>query len=153
MATAVPKKSADNVSEKESTQKGKKRFAGKKVKKRHRVVTEGIAHIQATFNNTVVAITDPQGQVLTASSAGGCGFSGHRKATPYAGQLAAEKAGSLARDNYAMKRIAVQVRGAGIPARDSAIRALRSVGLEIVSLEDCTQLPHNGCRPPKKRRV
>ena len=153
MATANPKKAADNTAEKEPVQKAKKRFAGKKVKKRHRVVTEGVAHIQATFNNTIVALTDMQGQVLAFSSAGACGFSGHRKATPYAGQMAAEKAGSLARDNFSMKRVAVQVRGPGIPARDSAIRALRSLGLEITSLEDCTRLPHNGCRPPKKRRV
>ena len=121
-------------------------------KRRYRKVTEGIAHIQATFNNTKVCISDPQGNVLRAGSAGTSGFKGSRKGTPYGAQLASEELAKLMKENYEMKRIAVKVRGPGA-GRDSAIRGLRSGGLDIISLEDRTRLPHNGCRPRKKRRV
>lgn len=121
-------------------------------KRRYRTVTEGIAHIQATFNNTRVSISDPQGNVLCFSSSGGCGFKGSRKGTPYGAQLASEEVGKVAKENFEMRRLAVRVRGPGA-GRDSAIRGLRSAGLEIISLEDRTRLPHNGCRPRKKRRV
>ena len=121
-------------------------------KKRYRKITEGIAHIKATFNNTVVSVSDPQGNVLCFRSAGGSGFKGSRKGTPYGAQIASEEVGRLACERFDMKRISVRVKGPGA-GRDSAIRGLRSSGLEIVHLEDCTPLPHNGCRPRKKRRV
>lgn len=121
-------------------------------KKRHRKVTEGIAHIQATFNNTKISISDPQGNVLAFKSAGGSGFKGSRKGTPYGAQLASEELARLTKENFDLRRVAVKVRGPGA-GRDSAIRGLRSGGLEIISLEDRTRLPHNGCRPRKKRRV
>lgn len=121
-------------------------------KKRHRKVSEGIAHIKATFNNTMVSISDAQGNVLRTTSAGSSGFKGSRKGTPYGAQLASEEVARFVRENFEMKRISVRVKGPGA-GRDSAIRGLRSSGLEIVSLEDCTALPHNGCRPRKKRRV
>ncbi len=121
-------------------------------KKRSRKVTEGIANIKATFNNTVIAISDPQGNILCTKSAGGSGFKGSRKGTPYGAQLASEEAARVARDTFEMKRILVRIKGPGA-GRDSAIRGLRSGGLEILSLEDRTPLPHNGCRPRKKRRV
>ncbi|AAO89819.1 30S ribosomal protein S11 [Coxiella burnetii] len=121
-------------------------------KKRYRKVTEGIAHIKATFNNTMISVSDPQGNVLCFRSAGGSGFKGSRKGTPYGAQMASEEVGRLARDNFDMRRIAVRVKGPGA-GRDSAIRGLRSAGLEVIHLEDRTPLPHNGCRPRKKRRV
>ena|SRR3990167_5806356 len=121
-------------------------------KRRFRKVTEGIAHVQATFNNTKISISDPQGNVLCFRSAGASGFKGSRKGTPYAAQLPAEELGKIVIENFGMKRVAIQVRGPGA-GRDSAIRGLRSAGLEITSLEDRTRLPHNGCRPRKKRRV
>lgn len=122
------------------------------VKKRYRKVTEGIAHIRATFNNTMVSVSDPQGNVLCFRSAGGSGFKGSRKGTPYGAQLASEEVGRVAREHFDMRRIAVRVKGPGA-GRDSAIRGLRSAGLEVINLQDCTSLPHNGCRPRKKRRV
>ncbi len=121
-------------------------------KKRTRKVTEGVAHIKATFNNTMVSISDPQGNVLCCRSAGSSGFKGSRKGTPYGAQLASEDAAKIARENFDMRRIVVCVKGPGA-GRDSAIRGLRSGGLEIISLEDRTPLPHNGCRPRKRRRV
>ncbi len=147
MAT-VSKKNIDSS----TTKKMAKKRAGPK-KGKARILNEGIVHIKSTFNNTLVSVTDMHGGQLSFSSGGHCGFSGHRKATPYAAQLAAERAAQTARDTYSLKRVVVKLSGPGIPARDSATRALRSVGLEIMSLEDCTRLPHNGCRPPKKRRV
>lgn len=122
------------------------------VKKRYRKVTEGVAHIRATFNNTMISVSDPQGNVLCFRSAGGSGFKGSRKGTPYGAQLASEEVGRVARENFDMRRIAVRVKGPGA-GRDSAIRGLRSAGLEVMNLQDCTSLPHNGCRPRKKRRV
>lgn len=115
------------------------------------VVPQGIAHIKATFNNTIIAITDPDGDMLYYKSAGGSGFKGSRKGTPFAAQLATEEVARRAIE-HGMKRISVEVSGPGA-GRESAIRALRSAGLDVVSLIDKTPLPHNGCRPRKKRRV
>lgn len=121
-------------------------------KRRYRKVTEGVAHVQATFNNTKVSVSDPQGNILCFRTAGTCGFKGSRKGTPYGAQLASEELARTAKENFDMRRVAVKVRGPGA-GRDSAIRGLRSGGLEIISLEDKTRLPHNGCRARKKRRV
>ena len=120
----------------------------KKVKKN---VLDGIAHIQATFNNTIITITDRQGNALSWATAGGCGFRGSRKSTPFAAQVAAEKAG-LAAQEYGLKNLEVRVQGPG-PGRESAVRALNNAGYRISNIEDVTPIPHNGCRPPKKRRV
>ncbi len=114
--------------------------------------SEGIATIKASFNNTLVTISSPAGDVLTQSSAGRCGFKGSRKGTPYAAQLAAEMAAKDARERFDMKRIAIRVKGPGA-GRDSAIRAINGAGMDVIRLEDVTPLPHNGCRPRKKRRV
>lgn len=123
------------------------------VKKRYNTkCPEGVAHVKATFNNTQISVTDPQGNLLKSSSAGGSGFKGARKGTPYGAQLAAEAAGRFVVENFSMKKISIKVCGPGA-GRESAVRGLRSAGLDIVSLEDRTRLPHNGCRPPKKRRV
>lgn len=124
---------------------------GKNAVKR-RVVEKGTAHIQATFNNTLVTITDPQGDVLAWSSAGRSGFKGSRKGTPFAAQLAADEAAKKAMELYDLRSVVVEVSGPGA-GRESAIRALRNAGLTITSLEDKTPIPHNGCRPRKKRRV
>ncbi|MEO0974785.1 MAG: 30S ribosomal protein S11 [Pseudomonadota bacterium] len=120
----------------------------KKVKKQ---VLDGIAHIQASFNNTIITITDRQGNALSWATSGGCGFRGSRKSTPFAAQVAAERAGQAAQD-YGLKNREVRVRGPG-PGRESAVRALNAVGYRITSIEDVTPIPHNGCRPSKKRRV
>ncbi len=122
--------------------------ARKKVKKH---VLDGIAHIHASFNNTIVTITDRQGNVLSWASAGGCGFRGSRKSTPFAAQVAAEKAGVAALE-HGVKSLEVRVQGPG-PGRESAVRSLNSVGFKVTNIEDVTPIPHNGCRPPKKRRV
>jgi small subunit ribosomal protein S11 len=122
--------------------------ARKKVKKN---VLDGIAHIHASFNNTIVTITDRQGNVLSWASAGGCGFRGSRKSTPFAAQVAAEKAGVAALE-HGVKTLEVRVQGPG-PGRESAVRSLNSVGFKVSNIEDVTPIPHNGCRPPKKRRV
>ncbi len=122
--------------------------ARKKVKKN---VAEGVAHIQATFNNTLVNISDRQGNTLCWSSPGANGFKGSRKSTPFAAQLAAETVARAAQE-HGMQSIDVEVKGPG-PGRESAVRALHAAGLKITSIRDVTPLPHNGCRPPKKRRV
>jgi len=127
----------------------KRRKATKKVK---RTVPYGIAHIQATFNNTIVTITDKEGNVLTWASGGTEGFKGTRKSTPYAAQKAAEKAAKRAVDEFGMKDIEVWVKGPGA-GRESAIRTLAAAGLNIKVIKDVTPIPHNGCRPPSKRRV
>ena len=114
----------------------------KKVKKQ---VIDGIAHIQASFNNTIITITDRQGNALSWATSGGCGFRGSRKSTPFAAQVAAERAGQAAQD-YGLKNLEVKVRGPG-PGRESAVRALNAVGYRITSIEDVTPIPHNGCRP------
>ena len=123
---------------------------GKK-KKTKRNVIEGVAHIHATFNNTIITITDRSGNTLAWATAGGSGFMGSRKSTPFAAQIAAEKAGTKAQE-YGLKDVSVKVKGPG-PGRESALRALNAIGLNVVSIEDVTPLPHNGCRPPKQRRV
>ncbi len=123
----------------------------KGVKKEKRNITYGAAHIQATFNNTIVTITDPSGNVITWSSAGNLGFKGSRKSTPYAAQMAAATAAKKAIDS-GMKQIDIFVKGPGA-GRESAIRALQATGLEINLIKDVTPVPHNGCRPPKRRRV
>ena len=123
---------------------------GKK-KKTKRNVIEGVAHIHAPFNNTIITITDRSGNTLAWATAGGSGFRGSRKSTPFAAQIAAERAGTKAQE-YGLKDISVKVKGPG-PGRESALRALNAIGLNVVSIEDVTPLPHNGCRPPKQRRV
>ena len=122
-----------------------------KNKKSKRNVVEGVAHIHASFNNTIITITDRSGKTLAWATAGGAGFRGSRKSTPFAAQIAAERAGTKAQE-YGLKDISVKVKGPG-PGRESALRALNAIGLNVVSIEDVTPLPHNGCRPPKKRRV
>lgn len=122
---------------------------GTKKEKKH--VTVGVAHIQATFNNTIVTITDQNGNVLTWASAGSLGFKGSRKGTPYAAQMAAEAAAKKAMD-MGVRQVDVLVKGPGA-GRESAIRALQAAGLDINIIKDVTPVPHNGCRPPKRRRV
>ena len=126
-------------------------MAETKKKKAKKTVIEGIAHILATFNNTIITITDRAGNTIAWATAGGSGFRGSRKSTPFAAQVAAEKAGTKAQE-FCLKDIIVKVKGPG-PGRDSALRSLNAIGLHIVSIEDVTPLPHNGCRPPKQRRV
>jgi small subunit ribosomal protein S11 len=116
-----------------------------------RSVPEGVAHIHATFNNTIVAITDPQGAVVAWSSAGSVGFKGSRKGTPFAAQMAAEAAARKVAD-FGMRSVIVYVKGPG-GGRESAVRALQAAGLNVSSIRDVTPIPHNGCRPPKRRRV
>ena len=123
---------------------------GKKKKTKKNVI-EGVAHIHATFNNTIITITDRSGNTLAWATAGGSGVRGSRKSTPFAAQIAAERAGTKAQE-YGLKDISVKVKGPG-PGRESALRALNAIGLNVVSIEDVTPLPHNGCRPPKQRRV
>src|SRR5690625_913683 len=120
-------------------------------KKVKRTVVDGVAHIHASFNNTIISITDRQGNALAWASAGGSGFRGSRKSTPFAAQVASERAGRAALD-YGLKNLEVRVRGPG-PGRESAVRALNNVGYRITNISDVTPTPHNGCRPPKKRRV
>ncbi len=122
--------------------------ARKKVKKN---VAEGIAHIHASFNNTIVTITDRQGNALSWATSGSNGFKGSRKSTPFAAQIAAENAGKAAQE-CGVKNLEVRIKGPG-PGRESAVRALNSVGFKITSISDVTPVPHNGCRPPKKRRI
>ena len=123
----------------------------KKPKKARKNVLDGIAHVHASFNNTIITITDRQGNTLSWATSGGCGFRGSRKSTPFAAQVAAEKAGVAAQE-HGVKNVEVRVGGPG-PGRESAVRALNACGLKITSISDITPIPHNGCRPPKKRRV
>ncbi|HRH81778.1 MAG TPA: 30S ribosomal protein S11 [Thiobacillaceae bacterium] len=122
--------------------------ARKKVKKN---VVDAIAHVHASFNNTIITITDRQGNALSWATAGGAGFKGSRKSTPFAAQVAADNAGKIALE-YGVKNIEVRIKGPG-PGRDSSVRALNALGFKITSISDVTPMPHNGCRPPKKRRV
>lgn len=123
-----------------------------KVRKRvKKTVVDGVAHIHASFNNTIITIADRQGNVLAWATAGGSGFRGSRKSTPFAAQVAAEKAGDVVKE-FGMKNLEVNVNGPG-PGRESAVRALNAAGFKIVSIMDVTPIPHNGCRPPKRRRV
>jgi small subunit ribosomal protein S11 len=128
------------------------RQATTRVRKRERKnITSGVAHVCATFNNTMITITDAQGNSIAWSSAGAQGFKGSRKSTPYAAQMAAEDAGRKAQD-HGVKTLEVQVKGPG-SGRESALRALQAVGLTITAIRDVTPIPHNGCRPRKRRRV
>jgi small subunit ribosomal protein S11 len=120
-------------------------------KKVKRVVVDGVAHVHASFNNTIITISDRQGNALCWATAGGSGFRGSRKSTPFAAQVAAERASNTALE-HGMKSVDVFIKGPG-PGRDSAVRALNSAGLKINSISDVTPIPHNGCRPPKRRRV
>ena len=141
-AAAAPAASA-------KTSKRKKEF---RKKRERRVVPHGVVCIQATFNNTIVTLTDPDGRTVSWASAGSVGFKGSRKGTPYAAQQAAMSAAGVARDQYGMKSVEVRVKGPGA-GRESAIRALAAAGLHINVIKDVTPVPHNGCRPPKRRRV
>ena len=120
-------------------------------KKTKRTVVDGIAHVHASFNNTIITITDRQGNGLSWATAGGSGFRGSRKSTPFAAQVAADKAGQVALE-YGMKNIEVRIKGPG-PGRESSVRALNALGMRVTNIVDITPIPHNGCRPPKRRRV
>ncbi|MDQ3731037.1 MAG: 30S ribosomal protein S11 [Pseudomonadota bacterium] len=120
-------------------------------KKVRKTVSDGIAHVNASFNNTIITITDRQGNTLCWATSGGSGFRGSRKSTPFAAQVAAERAGNAAVE-FGLKNLEVIVKGPG-PGRESAVRALNNVGFKIVNINDVTPIPHNGCRPPKRRRV
>lgn len=122
--------------------------ARKKVKKN---VAEGIAHVHASFNNTIITITDRQGNALSWATAGGAGFKGSRKSTPFAAQVAAEAAGKVAVE-CGIKNLEVRIKGPG-PGRESSVRALNNLGIKISLIQDVTPVPHNGCRPPKRRRI
>jgi len=130
------------------SQKATAARARKKVKKN---VAEGIAHIHASFNNTIITITDRQGNALSWATSGGAGFKGSRKSTPFAAQVAAEAAGRAAQE-CGVKNLEVRIKGPG-PGRESAVRALNALGMKISSITDVTPVPHNGCRPPKRRRI
>lgn len=125
--------------------------AAKGKQKEKKNIPTGVAHIRATFNNTLVTITDPQGNVIAWSSAGNANFKGSRKGTPFAAQVAAEKASRMAQE-HGLRKVDVFVRGPG-SGRETAIRSLQASGLEVTSIQDVTPVPHNGCRPPKRRRV
>ncbi|HHZ88341.1 MAG TPA: 30S ribosomal protein S11 [Chromatiaceae bacterium] len=125
--------------------------ATKTRKKISKTVVDAIVHIHASFNNTIITITDRQGNALSWATAGGSGFRGSRKSTPFAAQVASERAATAAKE-YGVKNVEVMVKGPG-PGRDSAVRALNNVGFRVSQITDVTPIPHNGCRPPKKRRV
>lgn len=120
-------------------------------KRTKRTVVDGVAHIHASFNNTIITITDRQGNSLAWATSGGSGFRGSRKSTPFAAQVASQKAGEAAKE-FGLKNLEVFIKGPG-PGRESAVRALNAVGYKITNITDVTPVPHNGCRPPKKRRV
>jgi small subunit ribosomal protein S11 len=152
--TETKQKQADAKPEAKADAKGgadKAAPAAKARKKARRQVSDGVAHIHASFNNTIITITDRQGNTLSWATSGGSGFRGSRKSTPFAAQVAAEKAGVAAQE-YGLRTVEVHVRGPG-PGRESAVRALNACGLKVTSIADVTPIPHNGCRPPKKRRV
>ena len=130
--------------------KGKSKSTTARKKKIKRSFTKGVAHIHSTFNNTIVTITDTQGNVIAWSSAGALGYKGAKKATPFAAQLAAQAAAKTAFDQ-GLRQVDVEVKGPGA-GRESAVRALASVGLQVLSIEDTTPIPHNGCRPPRRPR-
>jgi small subunit ribosomal protein S11 len=130
----------------------KPKAAGRRPRRRDRKnVTTGVVHIKSSFNNTIVSITDPEGNVIAWASSGGVGFKGSRKSTPFAAQMAAENAGRKAME-HGMRTLEIEVRGPG-SGRESALRALQAVGLAVTAIRDVTPIPHNGCRPPKRRRV
>jgi small subunit ribosomal protein S11 len=124
---------------------------GRRPRKRDRKnVSTGVVHIKSSFNNTIVTITDPQGNVISWASSGAVGFKGSRKSTPYAAQQAAERAANAAME-HGLRRVEVQVKGPG-SGRDTAVRSIQNTGIEVTSIKDVTPVPHNGCRPPKRRR-
>ncbi len=125
--------------------------ATKSKKRVKKTVVDGVAHIHASFNNTIITITDRQGNTLSWATSGGSGFRGSRKSTPFAAQIASQKAGEVAKE-FGMQNLEVFIKGPG-PGRESAVRALNSIGFKITNITDVTPIPHNGCRPPKKRRV
>lgn len=131
-------------------EKGKKKYTPKK--KKHITISRGVAHVNASFNNTTITITDPEGKVVAWSSAGIVGFKGTRKGTPFAAQLIAENVARKVQNLVKMKEVEVRVKGPG-PGRETAIRALQTAGLNITAIRDVTPIPHNGCRPPKHRKV
>jgi len=123
-----------------------------RVRRRERKnITSGVAHVNASFNNTMITITDAQGNTIAWSSSGSLGFKGSRKSTPFAAQVAAESAGRVAME-YGVKNLEVRIKGPG-PGRESAVRALHGLGIKITAISDVTPIPHNGCRPPKRRRI
>ena len=124
------------------------RRVSKKIRKN---IADGIAHVHASFNNTIITITDRQGNALSWASSGGAGFKGSRKSTPFAAQVAAETAGKVAQEQ-GIRNLDVRIKGPG-PGRESSVRALNALGIKILSISDVTPVPHNGCRPPKKRRI
>ena len=131
---------------------GRRRVGARRgARKERRNIPRGQAHIQATFNNTVITLTDPKGNALGWTSAGAVGFKGSRKSTPYAAQVAAQQAARIAQEN-GMREVDVYIKGPG-PGREAAIRSLQSAGIVVRSITDMTPIPHNGCRPPKRRRV
>ena len=142
------KEAPEGAADSEKAPAKKKAF---KKKGEKRIVHHGFAHIQASFNNTIITITDRQGSALAWASSGGQGFKGSRKSTPFAAQVAAETAGRAAQDQ-GIKTLDVRIKGPG-PGRESSVRALASLGIRINSISDVTPIPHNGCRPPKRRRV
>lgn len=123
-----------------------------KRKKAKRIVHDGVLHIHASFNNTIVTFTDKQGNTLCWATSGGSGFRGSRKSTPFAAQVAAESAGNVAKQDFGVRSVDVLINGPG-PGRESAVRAVIALGIKITEIKDVTGIPHNGCRPPKKRRV
>ena len=135
----------------EAQQRVSSRRSSARARRSSKNVADGIAHVHASFNNTIITITDRQGNALSWATSGGAGFKGSRKSTPFAAQVAAEKAGRAAQE-YGVKNLEVRIKGPG-PGRESAVRALNALGLKITSITDVTPVPHNGCRPPKKRRV
>jgi small subunit ribosomal protein S11 len=149
MAKTEPAGATPDVPKKDSGKRSSKKTFKKRGEKR--VVHTGVAHIQASFNNTIVTITDTEGNVVAWSSAGGIGFKGSRKGTPFAATQAAINAGTAAKA-FGMRSLEVRVKGPG-SGRESAIRALQTIGIEVKLIRDVTPIPHNGCRPPKRRRV
>ena len=131
--------------------KGSSSTAARARKRVKRNIAEGVAHVHASFNNTIITITDRQGNTLTWATSGGAGFKGSRKSTPFAAQVAAESAGRVAIE-YGIKNLEVRIKGPG-PGRESAVRALNNLGIRITQIQDVTPIPHNGCRPPKRRRI
>ena len=130
----------------------KPKAAGRRPRRRDRKnISTGVVHIKSSFNNTIVSITDTEGNVISWASAGNVGFKGSRKSTPFAAQMAAEKAARAAME-HGLRRVEVQVKGPG-SGRDTAVRSIQSAGIEVTSIKDVTPVPHNGCRPPKRRRV
>ena len=142
---------AKDDSEAKAVEKPAEKAAAPKRRKAKRLVSEGVAHIHSTFNNTIITITDPVGNVVAWSSAGSVGFKGSRKGTPFAAQLAAENAAKKAMD-YGLRSVQVYVKGPGA-GRESALRSLQAAGFAVSVIKDVTPIPHNGCRPPKRRRV